>query len=130
MVKKLMFCVAVAAVMTGMPAVAQQPEPLKRTVLQKNDFPGDKMATYLVLIEVAPNFVVAKHTHPGIETGYVQDGEVTVTYDGLPEKTVKAGESYTNPAAVPHLVKAGPQGVKLIATFIVDKDKPLATPAP
>jgi hypothetical protein len=49
-VKKLMFCVAVAAVVTGVPAVAQQPEPVKRTVLQKNDFPGDKMTTLLVLI--------------------------------------------------------------------------------
>jgi quercetin dioxygenase-like cupin family protein len=130
MVKKLMFCVAVAAVMTGVPAMAQQPEPVKRTVLQKNDFPGDKMATVLVLIEIAPNFVVGKHTHPGIETGYVRDGEVTVTYDGLPEKTVKAGESYTNPAGVPHIAKAGPQGVTLIATFIVDKDKPLTAPTP
>jgi quercetin dioxygenase-like cupin family protein len=130
MVKKLMFCVAVAAVMAGAPALAQQPEPVKRTVLQKNDFPGDKMTTLVVLIEIAPNFVVAKHTHPGIETGYVQDGEVTVTYDGQPEKTFKTGDGYTNPAAVPHVAKAGPQGVKLIATFVVDKDKPLAAPAP
>jgi quercetin dioxygenase-like cupin family protein len=130
MVKKLMFCVAVAAVMAGAPALAQQPEPVKRTVLQKNDFPGDKMTTLLVLIEIAPNFVVAKHTHPGLETGLVQEGQVTLTYDGQPEKTVKAGESYTNPAAVPHIAKAGPQGVKLIATFVVDKDKPLATATP
>ena len=130
MVKKLMFCVAVAAVMASAPALAQQPEPVKRTVLQKNDFPGDKMTTLLVLIEIAPNFVVARHTHPGIETGLVQDGQVTLTVDGQPEKTVKAGESYTNPAAVPHIAKAGPQGVKLIATFVVEKDKPLATAAP
>jgi quercetin dioxygenase-like cupin family protein len=130
MVKKLMFCVAVAAVMAGAPALAQQPEPVKRTVLQKNDFPGDKMSTLVVLIEIAPNFVVAKHTHPGIETGYVQDGEVTLAVDGQAEKTFKAGDGYTNPASVPHIAKAGPQGVKLIATFVVDKDKPLAAPAP
>jgi quercetin dioxygenase-like cupin family protein len=130
MVKKLMFCVAVAAVMAGAPALAQQPEPVKRTVLQKNDFPGDKMTTLVVLIEIAPNFVVAKHTHPGIETGYVQDGEVTLAVDGQAEKTFTAGDGYTNPAAVPHVAKAGPQGVKLIATFVVDKDKPLAAPAP
>ncbi len=128
--KKLMFCVAVAAVMASVPAVAQQPEPVKRTVLQKNDFPGDKMSTLLVMIDIAPNFVVAKHTHPGLETGYVADGQITLTYDGQPEKTLKAGDSYTNPAGVPHIAKTGPQGVKLIATFIVDKDKPLAAPAP
>jgi quercetin dioxygenase-like cupin family protein len=130
MIKKLMFCVAVAAVVAGVPAVAQQPEPLKRTLLQKNDFPGEKMSTLLVLIEIAPNFVVARHTHPGIETGYVLDGEVILTVDGQGERVVKAGESYTNPATVPHIAKGGPQGAKLIATFIVDKDKPLATAAP
>jgi quercetin dioxygenase-like cupin family protein len=130
MVKKVMFCVAVAAVMASVPAVAQQPEPVKRTVLQKNDFPGDKMSTLLVLIDIAPNFLVAKHTHPGLETGYVADGQITLTVDGQPEKTFKAGDSYTNPTSVPHIAKAGPQGVKLIATFIVDKDKPLAAPAP
>jgi quercetin dioxygenase-like cupin family protein len=130
MVKKLMFCVAVAAVVARVPAVAQQPEPIKRTVLQKNDFPGDKMSTLLVLVEIAPNFVVAKHTHPGLETGYVTDGQITLSVDGQAEKTLKAGDSYTNPAAVPHIAKAGPQGVKLIATFIVDKDKPLAAAAP
>jgi quercetin dioxygenase-like cupin family protein len=130
MVKKLMFCVAVVAVVAGVPAAAQQPEPVKRTVLQKNDFPGEKMSTLLVLIEIAPNFVIARHTHPGIETGYVLDGEVILTVDGQGEKTVKAGESYTNPATIPHIAKGGPQGVKVIATFIVDKDKPLATAAP
>jgi quercetin dioxygenase-like cupin family protein len=130
MVKKLMFCVAVAAVMAGAPALAQQPEPVKRTVLQKNDFPGDKMSTLLVLVEIAPNFVVAKHTHPGLETGYVLEGELVLAIDGQGEKAIKAGESYTNPAATPHIAKGGPQGAKVIATFIVDKDKPLATATP
>jgi quercetin dioxygenase-like cupin family protein len=130
MIKKLVLCAVVAATAAVcVPAVAQQPEPLKRTVLQKTDIPGDK-STVLVLIEIAPNFVVGKHTHPGIETGYVMDGEVLLTLDGQGEKAVKAGESYLTPAAVPHIVKGGPQGVKLIATFVVDKDKPLASPAP
>ena len=84
MVKKLMLCVAVAAVMAGAPALAQQPEPVKRTVLQKNDFPGDKMSTLVVLIEIAPNFVVAKHTHPGIETGYLLEGEADLIIEGKP----------------------------------------------
>jgi quercetin dioxygenase-like cupin family protein len=130
MVKKLVLCAVLAATAAVcVPAVAQQPEPLKRTVLQKTDFP-DKMSTIVVLIEIAPNFVVAKHTHPGLETGYVADGEVLLTLDGQGEKAVKAGESYTTPPAVPHVAKGGPNGAKLIATFVVDKDKPLASPAP
>jgi hypothetical protein len=62
--KKLTSCVAVvAALVCGPAAFAQAPEPLKRTVFQKIDFPGDKIATLLVLIEGVPNFVVVKNTH-------------------------------------------------------------------
>jgi hypothetical protein len=31
---------------------------------------------------------------------------------------------------VPHSATAGPQGSSLIATFVVEKDKPLASPVP
>src|SRR5258708_34181890 len=56
MVKKLVFCaVLIAASFCGPVTYAQQPEPIKRTLLQKGDFPGDKMATQLMLLEVVPN---------------------------------------------------------------------------
>jgi hypothetical protein len=31
--------------------------------------------------------------------------------------------------SAPHTAKAGPNGVKLVGTFVVDKDKPIASPA-
>ncbi len=131
MVKKLVFCaVLIAASFCGPVTYAQQPEPIKRTLLQKGDFPGDKMATQLMLIEVVPNGLVPRHTHPGGEVGYVLEGAIEFTIGEGPPKTFKQGDTYMIPVSVPHIAKAGPAGVKLMGTFVVEKDKPLATPAP
>jgi quercetin dioxygenase-like cupin family protein len=131
MLKKLVFCAAlIAAGLCGGAAHAQQGEPLKRTVLQRIDYPGDKMATLLVLIEIAPNFLLARHTHPGGEVGYVLDGTIEFTIAEQAPKMFKQGDTYLIPVTAPHTAKAGPDGAKLIGTFVVEKDKPLASPAP
>ena len=132
MIKKLMFCAAMAASCMAGPSAgyAQQPDPIKRTIVQRVDFPGDTMATLLVMIEVVPDGLVARHTHPGAELGYVTDGAMELTIGNQPPKMFKQGESYMIPVGVPHSLKAGPGGVKLVGTFVVEKDKPLAALAP
>jgi quercetin dioxygenase-like cupin family protein len=124
------FAAAIAISLCGPAANAQQPEPIKRTILQTGNFPGDKMSTLLILVEVIPNVTVARHTHPGGEVGYVLDGAIEFTIGEQPPKTFKQGDTYQIPVGAPHLGKTGPGGVKLMATFVVEKDKPLATPAP
>ena len=112
-------------------AQAQQPgDAVKRTPLQKIEFPGDKHATLLVLVEIAPNGVVARHTHPGIETGYVIEGEGVLSVQGQPDVPLKPGSSYLVPPGIPHSAKTGDKPQKIIAAFAVEKDKPLASPAP
>jgi quercetin dioxygenase-like cupin family protein len=130
MLKKLVFCAGLAASLCGAAAFAQQAEPLKRTELQRIDYPGDKMATLLMLIEIAPNYLLPRHTHPGAEVGYVLEGTVEFDIVGQPPKTLKQGETYRIPVTAPHTAKAGPNGAKLIGTFVVEKDKPIASPAP
>ena len=58
------------------------------------------------------------------------EGEISLLIDGQPPKTIKAGESYQIPAGAIHDGKSGPQGGKVIATYVIEKGKPLATPAP
>jgi quercetin dioxygenase-like cupin family protein len=129
--KMLISCAAVlAAVVSGPTAFAQAPEPLKRTVFQKVDYPGDKMATLLVLIEGVPNFVVVKNTHPGVEMGMILEGAVEFTIGDQPPKTFKVGETFLIPANKEHTVKFGPSDAKAIVTFVVEKDKPLTTAIP
>ena len=48
-----------------------------------------------------------------------------------PHRVVKAGDSFAIPAGKVHDAKViGDKPVKVLATYIIEKGKPLATPAP
>jgi quercetin dioxygenase-like cupin family protein len=103
---------------------------IKRTPLQKIDFP-EGYTTVTAIAEIPAGGASGRHSHPGIETGYVLDGELELAFDGKPSLKVKAGESYQIPAGEIHDAKAsGDKPLKVLAIYIVDKTKPLATPAP
>jgi len=130
MIARIFFCIALATLaMTGM-AAAQQPQTIKRTPLQKFDVPGANYETVIGIAEIVPNVNIGRHTHPGIEGGYMIEGEMVLMIEGQPAKTIKQGDSYQIPAGAVHDAKTGPAGAKLIASYVVEKGKPLATPAP
>jgi quercetin dioxygenase-like cupin family protein len=81
------------------------------------------------IAEIVPNVNIGRHTHPGPESGYMLEGEMTLLVDGQPPKSLKAGESYQVPPGVIHDAKTGAAGAKVIATYVVEKGKPLASPA-
>jgi quercetin dioxygenase-like cupin family protein len=71
----------------------------KRTLLQKFDVGDGTYETLFELAEFPPNEVVQRHSHPGIEAGYVLEGECIFEFDGQPTRVAfKAGESYQLPA--------------------------------
>ena len=82
------------------------------------------------MAEIVPNVNVGRHTHPGPESGYMVEGEMVLYVEGQSEKTVKAGQSYQVPPGAIHDAKSGPNGAKIVATYVVEKGKPLASPAP
>ena len=119
----------VAAVALAGAALAQQGG-IKRTPLQKIEFP-DGYNTITATAEIQPGGSAGRHTHPGIETGYVLEGEADLIIEGKPDQHLKAGDSYAIPAGVVHDAKVhGDKALKIIGIYIVDKTKPLATPAP
>jgi len=104
-------------------------EPVKRTPLQKTEYP-DGHVIHMQLVELAPDTPVARHTHPGVETSYVLEGELQLAVEGKAAVVLNAGESFAVPANTPHEGKAGAKATKLIVTYVVDKAKPVASPAP
>ena len=135
---KTSIIVAIAALALGGVAFAQQMAPppgartagLKRTVLQKFDVPPGERETVTAFIEIPANTDVARHTHPGPEVDYVVEGDLVLNIDGQPPKPYKAGESFYIPAGTVHGGRSGPNGTKLLGSYIVEKGKPLASPAP
>jgi quercetin dioxygenase-like cupin family protein len=112
------------------PPTAASPTPIKRTVLQKVDVPTANYETITAIAEISPNINIGRHTHFGPETGYVIEGEMVFLVDGKPPQPLKAGDSYQVPPGVPHDARAGEKGAKALAVYVVEKGKPLATPAP
>jgi quercetin dioxygenase-like cupin family protein len=108
---------------------AQQQAPgINRTDLQQHDLsvPGREVVQNKV--EITPEAPAFRHFHPGEEIIYVLDGELEYEIDGEGTRTVKAGEALTVPAETIHAVRAvgGASGTEL-ATYVVEKDKPLIT---
>jgi len=111
------------------PAITQGTSGIKRTILQKFDVPGSNYETIIAAVEIAPNGVVAKHTHFGVDSGVLQSGDLFLTIEGKSEQALKPGDSWQIPPNAVHWGKAGPNGAKITNTYVVEKGKPLATPA-
>ena len=99
-------------------------------ILNKIEYPGDKYACILVKLDLSPEELVARHMHPGVEFTYIAAGSITLSVRGQPDLTAKAGEGYQIPPETPHTVRNRPDKSTIVATFIVEKDKPLVEPAP
>ena len=111
------------------PAAAAAASSIKRTPLQRFDVPGTGYETVIGLAEIVPDVFIGRHTHPGPESGYVLEGSFELLIDGEAPRMLKAGESYKVPPGAVHDGKSGPQGAKVIATYVVEKGKPLASPS-
>jgi quercetin dioxygenase-like cupin family protein len=119
-------CAAGAFLATGVEA---QTPGLKRTLIKQTDGPVDGYVTVEMRIEIEPGALVARHTHPGIESSYLVEGSVELTIDGEGTRTYSPGEGFQVPTSVPHSAKNGPAKAVLAGTYVVEKGKPLASPA-
>ena len=108
--------------------LAQAPAAFKRTLLQQADLSVAGREAVTAVAELQPGAVAGRHTHPGEEVGYVLDGSVTVEIDGKPPMSLTAGKAFIIPAGAVHNAKNTGSGLaKVLATYIVEKGKPLAT---
>lgn len=104
---------------------------LTRTMVLKADTSMPGREAVVARVEVAPGAKAGRHTHPGDEISYVLEGEAVLLIDGQPPRTIKAGESFLIPAGVVHDAhNESSAPTKLIGVYVVEKGKPLASPAP
>lgn len=108
-------------------ATAQQAG-IKRTILRSVDFPPG-YTTVTAIVELAPGACSGRHTHPGFDSGYVMQGDFVLKVDGKPDQTFKVGDSFETQPLVPH-DGCSVSGNKLIDTWVIERGKPLASPAP
>ena len=101
-----------------------------RKILSQTDGPVPGYVTLNVEAEIEPGVTVARHTHPGIESGYVLEGGFDLPIQGQPTRTLKVGDGFQVPPETPHAGgKNGDKKTRIAVTYVVEKGKPLASPA-
>ena len=127
MKKSILAAVLAAFALTGL-VIAQQAG-FTRTTLQTQDLSTPGKVAVQARAEFDPGVAAGRHTHPGEELGYVLEGQLELRIDGQAPRTVRAGEVFFVPAGLVHDgVNTGQGKAKVLATYVVEKGKPVATP--
>ena len=93
--------------------------------------PAPGYETLLMEATIEAGVVVGRHTHPGIESAFVLEGGFELPIQGQETRMLKAGDGVQIPPNTPHAGgKAGTAKSVLLITYVVEKGKPLASPAP
>jgi quercetin dioxygenase-like cupin family protein len=122
--------VAALIAATGLALHAGQAQQVgaRRLDLQRHDLSVIGREVVQTIVELAPGTTAARHTHPGEEIIYVLEGTWEYTVEGKPPVTLKAGGVLFIPAGTIHSARnVGPGRATELATYIVEKDKPLIT---
>jgi quercetin dioxygenase-like cupin family protein len=99
---------------------------IKRTVLGVQDAPPGYQ-TVKVVSENPANTCGGRHHHDGLETSYLMEGEATFKIDGQPDRLEKPGGHWELAPGVVHDACSGPQGSKVLVTYVLPKGSPIAT---
>ena len=103
---------------------------IKRSIIQKADVSVENREAVVARVELDPGAAAGRHTHPGDEISYVLEGEGELLIDGAAPRTLKAGDAFVVPAGTVHDAKnTGPGAMRLVGVYVVEKGRPLASPA-
>jgi quercetin dioxygenase-like cupin family protein len=109
-------------------AMQQEVPGLTRTDLQQHDLSVPGREVIVNRVDIAPEAPAIRHWHPGEEIIYVLEGalEYEIEGDAPTTTTVHAGGALMVPAEAVHAVRnVGDGNAAELATFVVEKDKPL-----
>ena len=101
-----------------------------RKILSQMDGPTPGYVTLLVEASIDAGTPVGRHTHPGIESAYVLEGGLELPIQGQATRMIKPGDAFQIPPETPHAGGKPPDAkTRVLITYVVEKGKPLASPA-
>jgi quercetin dioxygenase-like cupin family protein len=128
-----MGCALCAAASLGAEEALTQGQPTPgrvstRTEIRRVEYPADHVVLQ-VLNAIPAGVEFPRHMHPGVESAVVLDGELVLNVEGQPAQTYRRGDSFEVPPGAVHWGRGGTSDCRVFATYVVEKDKPLASPA-
>jgi quercetin dioxygenase-like cupin family protein len=101
---------------------------ITRIDLQRHYLSSPKLETVQARIDFDPGALAPNHYHPGEEVIYVLEGLIEYQIEGQAPQVLKAGDVLFIPFGKVHSAKnVGTGSAKELATYIVEKGKPLVT---
>jgi quercetin dioxygenase-like cupin family protein len=122
-------CAFTGFIATDAEAETGNPAPHTRKILSQVDGPTEGYVTVVTEVTHAAGTGSPRHTHPGIESGYIVSGGGFVARDGKPDEPVKPGSAFQISTGTVHAFKNGAVPTVIVSTYVVEKGKPLVTPA-
>ena len=102
-----------------------------RTVLNQQDLAVPGWASALVRVDLPVGAREGRHQHPGTLIATVLEGVLTLDYEGKPTTQYKVGETFpVEPNKIHEGINRGTVPVKLLASFVFPKDKPMTIQVP
>jgi len=99
-----------------------------RKLFERMDVPAGHEAI-MGAAELSAGTSIGRHSHHGVEFGYIAEGEVDLMIDGNQPLRLKTGDFYKIDAGKIHDARSINGAAKAVATWIVQKGKPLSEPA-
>ena len=99
-----------------------------RKVFDRMDVPAGYEAV-VGSAELPAGAAIGRHTHHGTEFAYVAEGEVEFFIEGQAPARVKAGGFFKIDTGKIHDARSVGAPAKVVATWVIEKGKPLAEPA-
>lgn len=119
-----------ALVVATLGTLAAQAPAVKRTTLQQADLSAPGREVVQALAEFPAGSETGRHTHPGEEVSFVEAGPLVLEVDGEAARTLQTGQAFIVPAGKIHNAHPATGGTaKVVATYIIEKGKPVTTPA-
>jgi quercetin dioxygenase-like cupin family protein len=120
---------AAALLMASLVALSAQQPAFKRSVLQQFDLSAPGHEAVMAMVEFPAGSETGRHTHPGEEISFVEAGPFVLEIEGQPAKTLQTGEAFMVPAGKIHNGHpAAGRTAKVVATYVIEKGKPVTTP--
>jgi quercetin dioxygenase-like cupin family protein len=118
------------AALSAAPPPSARPQGTTRTDLQRHDLSIAGREVFQARVDFAVGASFPRHTHPGEEIIYVLAGALEYEVAGKPV-TLKAGDVLFVPYGTVHAARnVGTVPAAELATYVLDKGKPLTTLVP
>lgn len=123
--------IGAAAMLFAVAAAPAPTVPVTRTNLQRHDLGIAGHESIQARIDFPPGSLAPRHTHPGEEIIYILAGPLEYQVGGGDWRRFDTGDVLFIPAGTVHAARnTGTAPGAELATYVVEKGKPLVVPAP